>query len=107
MLQRAWSGAGITSCTTDRRGVLIHMRRALVSCVRVPVMVAWAAVTIAAPAGVGFAQESRAALIAAEQTKKAASLTTRVPSAAERTFVKLQQEFMQDPNGFYPWLGSV
>jgi hypothetical protein len=89
------------------RGVLIYMRRALVSYVRVPLMVAWTAVAIAAPAGVGFAQESRAALIAAEQTKKAATLTTRVPSAAERTFVRLQQEFMQDPNGFYPWLGSV
>ena len=53
------------------------------------------------------AQESRAAIITAQQAEKAAKVTPYVPGAAERTVVKLQREFLQDPNGFYPLFASV
>ena len=53
------------------------------------------------------AQDSRAAIITAQQAEKAAKLTPYVAGAAERTIVKLQREFLQDPNGFYPLFASV
>jgi hypothetical protein len=53
------------------------------------------------------AQESRAAIITAQQAEKATKLTPYVPGAAERTVVKLEREFLQDPNGFYPLFASV
>jgi hypothetical protein len=74
---------------------------------RVPVMV-WLAVTLniayGAPAA---AQDSRTAIIAAEQAEKAKTLTPYVPNAAERTLVSLHREFLEDPNGLYPLFGSV
>jgi hypothetical protein len=53
------------------------------------------------------AQESRAALIAAEQARKAAELKPREPSAAERWAVALRREFLLNPSGFYPYFASV
>jgi hypothetical protein len=74
---------------------------------RVPVMV-WLAVTLnivyGAPAA---AQDSRTAIIAAEQAEKAKTLTPYVPNAAERTLVSLHRKFLEDPNGLYPLFGSV
>jgi hypothetical protein len=83
------------------------MRRVLAWCVRVPAMFALTAVAIAAQTSVGSAQETRAALVAAEQTKKAATLTPHVPSAVERLIVRLQREMLLAPNGFYPLFASV
>ena len=62
---------------------------------------------VAAGTTLADAQESRAAIIAAQQAEKAAKLTPYVPGAAERTVVKLEREFLQDPNGFYPLFASV
>jgi hypothetical protein len=53
------------------------------------------------------AQESRTAIITAQQADKAAALTPYVPGAAERTIVTVQREFLQDPNGLYPLFASV
>jgi hypothetical protein len=53
------------------------------------------------------AQESREAEIAAEQKKKAAEVKPYEPSAAERWAVALRREFLTDPNGLYPFFGSV
>jgi len=83
------------------------MRKVLPSCVRVPLVCGWIVVAIAMQAGAALAQESRAELIAAEQAKKAQELKAYVPSAVERTVVRLQREFLQDPNGLYPLFASV
>ena len=61
-------------------------------------------ITLSAPTE---AQESRAAEIAAEQTKKAADVKPYEPSTAERWAVGLRREFLTDPNGLYPFFGSV
>ncbi|HEX7019159.1 MAG TPA: hypothetical protein VF159_04060 [Gemmatimonadaceae bacterium] len=53
------------------------------------------------------AQETREALIVAEQEKKAAELKPYEPGAAERWAVALRREFIGDPNGFYPLFASV
>jgi hypothetical protein len=53
------------------------------------------------------AQDSRAAEIEAEQAKKAAALKAYEPSAAERWAVKLREEFLLQPSGFYPYFASV
>ena len=53
------------------------------------------------------AQDSRAAVIEAEQAAKATTLAPYVPSKAERMLVTLQREILQDPNGLYPRFGSV
>jgi Omp85 superfamily domain len=53
------------------------------------------------------AQDSRAAIIEAEQAAKAQKLAPYVPSKAERLLVTAQRELLQDPNGFYPLFGSV
>jgi hypothetical protein len=75
--------------------------------VRVPVMV-WLVLALSVVHGDrAAAQDSRTAIVAAEQTEKAATLTPYVPNGAERTLVMLQREFLQDPNGFYPLFGSV
>src|SRR3954470_6644235 len=62
---------------------------------------------LAAGTTVAAAQESRAAIIAAQQAEKAANLTPYVPGAAERTIVTLKRELLLDPNGLYPLFASV
>jgi hypothetical protein len=66
-----------------------------------------AAPLVVCPAGRASAQESRAAIVEAEQAAKAQALKPYVPSKAERIVVALQREMLQDPNGFYPFFGSV
>ena len=83
------------------------MRKPLAWCVRVALMCGWTLAAIAMQPRAAFAQESRAELIAAEQAKKAQTLKAYVPSAVERTVVRLQREFLQDPNGLYPLFASV
>jgi hypothetical protein len=53
------------------------------------------------------AQESRAAEIAAEQTRKAAEAKPYEPGAAERWAVALRREFLAEPAGVYPYFASV
>ena len=60
-----------------------------------------------APVTSADAQETRAAEIAAEQARKAAEITPYVPSAAERWAITFRREFLDNPNGFYPYLASV
>jgi hypothetical protein len=68
----------------------------------------WLAVSlVACAAGRASAQESRAAIIEAEQAAKAKVLAPYVPGKAEQTLVMLQREILQDPNGLYPLFGSV
>jgi hypothetical protein len=63
-----------------------------------------AAIAAAAPA---HAQDTREAMIAAEQAQKAQALSAYEPSAAERWIVALQREFILVPSGFYPYFASV
>jgi hypothetical protein len=59
---------------------------------------------VVAPAA---AQESREAEIVAEQARKAAEIKPYEPSAAERWAVRLREEFLLQPSGFYPYFASV
>ena len=54
-----------------------------------------------------FAQDSRAAIIAAQQAEKAGKVQPYVPGGAEQLLVKLKREFLEEPSGLYPWFGSV
>ena len=53
------------------------------------------------------AQTSRADAIAAEQERKAGDLKPRVAPKAERIVEWVKDEFIDEPSGFYPVLGSV
>ena len=53
------------------------------------------------------AQETREAVIAAEQARKAAEVAPYVPGAAERWFVAAHKEFLAQPAGIYPYFASV
>src|SRR5688500_4564526 len=53
------------------------------------------------------AQETRQQEIAAAQAKKAAEAQKYESSKAERWAVGLHREFIENPNGFYPFFGSV
>jgi hypothetical protein len=53
------------------------------------------------------AQDSREALIAAEQAKKAAALRPYEPGRGERTFIAVKRELIDEPAGFYPFFSSV
>ena len=53
------------------------------------------------------AQDSRAAVVAAEQAEKVKALQPYAPSGVERRVVQLKREFLEDPSGFYPYFGSV
>jgi hypothetical protein len=68
----------------------------------------WLAVSlVVCGAGRASAQDSRAAMIEAEQAAKAKVLKPYVPNKAEEVLVTLQREMLQDPNGLYPLFGSV
>ena len=54
-----------------------------------------------------FAQETREAVIAAEQAKKAAALKPYEPSSAERFALTLKRELVDLPSGFYPYFASA
>jgi hypothetical protein len=53
------------------------------------------------------AQETRAAAIAAAQAEKAQRLEPYQPSKAEDIVLNLKRQFLDTPNGFYPWFDSV
>jgi hypothetical protein len=53
------------------------------------------------------AQESREAVIAAEQAEKAKRLAPYVPSRAEQFVIDFRRRMVEAPNGFYPFFGSV
>jgi hypothetical protein len=74
---------------------------------RIPVgLVLTSTLLISAP-GHAAAQESRAAIVSAEQAEKAKALVPYVPGAAERILVALQREILQDPSGVYPLFDTV
>ena len=54
-----------------------------------------------------FAQDSRTAMIAAQQAEKARNLQPYVPPRAEQVLVTLKREFLEQPSGVYPLFGSV
>ena len=53
------------------------------------------------------AQESAGGTIAAEQAEKATRLSPRVPSWAEQLLLRAQKILIEQPDGFYPYFGSV
>jgi hypothetical protein len=75
--------------------------------VRIPLVV-WLTLGLAvAHCDRAAGQDSRAAIIAAEQAEKAKTLAPYVPNGAERALVTMQRELLQDPSGLYPLFGSV
>jgi hypothetical protein len=66
--------------------------------------VAWI-VAVFAPAA--SAQDSRAALIAAQQAAKAKELKPHQLSGGERLFLGFKEDFIDFRNGFYPYFASV
>jgi hypothetical protein len=65
-----------------------------------------ALISLAAPR-VASAQETRAQSIADQQAEKAKQLHPYEPSAGEEIALRLKKALIDDPNGFYPWFGSV
>lgn len=57
--------------------------------------------------GVGLAQESRLAVIAAQQAAKAAQLVPESDSKGERKFVRFKDHYLNAPTAVYPAFGSV
>ena len=53
------------------------------------------------------AQDSRAAVIAAEQAQKAQTIKPYEPTGVERWVVALKREFLLQPDGLYPYFASV
>jgi hypothetical protein len=53
------------------------------------------------------AQETRAAIIAAEQAAKAKEAKPYQPSGGEEFFLRVKRNFIDSPNGFYPYFASV
>ena len=64
-------------------------------------------VLLVADVGPALAQDSRSAVIAAEQAAKAKTLQPYVPNRLEHTLVQLKREFLEEPSGLYPYFGSV
>jgi hypothetical protein len=53
------------------------------------------------------AQDTRAATIAAEQEAKAKEAKPYQPSGGEQLFLRVKRNFLESPNGFYPYFASV
>ena len=70
--------------------------------IRVGLLLSSTVFLLVAPGRVAAAQDSRAAVIGAEQAEKAKTLAPYAPNAAERIMVTLQREILQDPSGMYP-----
>jgi hypothetical protein len=75
--------------------------------VHLPLVLSSIVLLLGAQSQAASAQDSRAAVIGAEQAEKARALVPYVPNAAERTLVTLQRKVLQDPSGIYPLFGSV
>jgi hypothetical protein len=54
-----------------------------------------------------FAQDTRADVLAQQQTEKAANLRAEEPTRGERIFLAVKKEFIDTPSGPYPLFGSV
>ena len=54
-----------------------------------------------------LAQETRASSIAAEQADKATRLAPREPHWAENVLLSVREALVEQPEGFYPYFGSV
>ncbi len=74
---------------------------------RIPLTISVAVILIAGHSPRVAAQETRTAIIEAQQAEKAKNRAPYTPSGAERAIVAMQREFLQDPNGFYPFFDSV
>jgi hypothetical protein len=74
---------------------------------RMPLAVWLAVFLMGAPTDRAAAQDSRTALIEAQQAEKARSGAPYTANKAERVIVTLKRELLDDPNGFYPFFGSV
>ena len=70
-------------------------------------VVACACTAIIAVAVSASAQESRAGTIGAEQAEKATRLAPRVPSSSEQLLLRAQKILLEQPDGVYPYFGSV
>ena len=55
----------------------------------------------------GPGQESRQGLLAAQQAEKSGKIQPRQPNKAEALVDWIEDVFVEDPSGFYPYLGSV
>jgi hypothetical protein len=53
------------------------------------------------------AQDSRLEVITAEQAKKAATLKPPEPDKAERIFLRVKENLIDQPSGFFPYFDSV
>jgi hypothetical protein len=70
-------------------------------------LAAWAGASIIALTVTASAQESRAGAIAAEQAEKATRLSVRAPTGAEQLLLRVQKILVEQPDGLYPYFGSV
>ena len=64
----------------------------------------WALAVLSLPAQ---AQDTRAEVIAAEQAAKAKEAKPYAPSGAEKFFLEMKRDYIESPNGFYPYFASV
>jgi hypothetical protein len=55
----------------------------------------------------GPGQQSRQGLLAAQQAEKSRNIQPRQPNKAEALVDWIEDVFVEDPSGFYPYLGSV
>jgi hypothetical protein len=74
---------------------------------RIPLAVWLAMILMGASSDRAMAQDSRTAIIEAQQAQKAGKAVPYTPNKAERIISTAQRELLQDPNGFYPFFGSV
>jgi hypothetical protein len=66
-----------------------------------------AAIALSASAAPAPAQDTRAAVIAAEQAAKVAALEPYTPNKAEVIAADVQKRLFSTPEGLYPWFDSV
>ena len=72
-----------------------------------PALVALAFAAHAVAALPAMAQETRAETIAQAQAAKATKLAPYEPTSTERIAAAVKRQFVDDPNGFYPYFDSV
>jgi hypothetical protein len=74
---------------------------------RNPLFASLAVALVIGHGGPAAAQDSRAAIVEAEQAEKAKTVQPYVPNGAERLLGRLKREFLEEPSGLYPYFGSV
>jgi Omp85 superfamily domain len=70
-------------------------------------IVIWASAAFLAAPLIASGQDSRAGIIAADQAEKATRLFPRVPSRSEKLLLSAMEALAAQPDGFYPYFGSV